>query len=87
MDRFGAAPGTAFATNSGMDLVVTPLIQNLTGQGVAGVTIGTQPTDADVRQELYNLITLLKGDPNASTQTITMAACTALLSSATTLIK
>jgi hypothetical protein len=85
--NFSAAPGTAFANSSGMDLVVTPLIQNLTGQGVGGVTIGTQPTDGDVRQELYNLIGLLKADPGATTPSITMAACTALLSSATTLIK
>jgi len=87
--NFGASPGTAFANDAGMDLVVTPLIQNLTGQGAGSpaVTIATQPSDASVRAELYNLITTLEADPNATTSSITMAACTALLSSATTLIK
>ncbi len=76
-----------------MDLIVTPLIQNLTGQGAGGLTIATQPPDPsstlpNMRQELYNLIAALETEnPSATTQTITMAACTALLSSATSLIK
>ena len=52
----------------------------------------TQPTAAAVSTELYSLITDLSGCgggacPAARTQTITMAACTAILSSATTLLK
>jgi len=85
---FTAPPATAFANSAAMDLVVTPLIQNLTGQGAGSpaVTIATQPSDASVRSELYSLITTLEADPMATTSSITMAACTALLSSATTLI-
>jgi hypothetical protein len=72
-----------------MALIVTPLIQNLTGQGAGtpAVTLASQPTDADVRQELYNLITkLIAENPSVSTQNVTMGACTALLSSATSLL-
>ncbi len=87
-----------------MDLIVTPLIQNLTGQGAGGLTIASQPPDvspdptpdpstppgASVRQELYNLIELLETEnattPN-STANVTIAACTAVLTSATSLIK
>jgi hypothetical protein len=85
--NFNAAPSSAFATTSGMDLVVQPLINNLIGQNIA-----TQPAPAAVSSELYTLITDLSGCggaacPAGRTQTITMAACTAILSSATTLIK
>jgi hypothetical protein len=92
---------------SKMDWIVTPLIQNLTGQGAGGLTIGTQPLDptgqardtgepaATERQELYNLIESLETEvepaPNPpvlnSTANVTMAACTAVLSSATSVIK
>jgi cytochrome c553 len=90
------------SSTANMDLVVTPLIQNLTGQGAGGLTIATQPPDpanqardtsepaSSERQELYNLIQLLETEnpttPN-STANVTMAACTALLTSATSLIK
>ena len=72
---------------AGMDLVVQPLITHLIGQNIT-----TQPTAAAVSTELYSLITDLSGCgggacPVGRTQTITMAACTAILSSATTLIK
>jgi hypothetical protein len=92
---------------SKMDWIVTPLIQNLTGQGAGSLTIGTQPLDptgqardtsepaATERQELYNLIESLETEvepaPNPpvlnSTANVTMAACTAVLSSATSVIK
>jgi hypothetical protein len=52
--NFSAAPGSAFGSNSSMDLVVQPLYTNLIGQNVA-----TQPTNSAVSTELYNLITLL----------------------------
>ena len=78
------------SSTANMDWIVTPLIQNLTGQGAGGLTIATQPPDASVRQELYNLIELLESEnpttPN-STANVTMAACTAVLTSATSLIK
>ncbi|MFI4865833.1 MAG: LamG domain-containing protein [Steroidobacterales bacterium] len=85
--NFNAAPSSAFATTAGMDQVVQPLINHLIGQNVA-----TQPAAAAVSTELYSLITDLSGCgggacPAGRTQTITMAACTAILSSATTLIK
>jgi hypothetical protein len=85
--NFNAAPGSAFGTTAGMDQVVQPLISHLIGQNIA-----TQPPAAAVSTELYNLITDLStcgggACPAARTQTITMAACTAILSSATTLIK
>ncbi len=94
---------TVFGSDtSNMDWIVTPLIQNLTGQGADGISIATQPPDptdqsrdtsepgSTERQELYNLIALLETEnpttPN-STANVTMAACTALLSSATSIIK
>jgi hypothetical protein len=85
--NFNAAPGAAFATTTAMDQVVQPLISHLVGQNIA-----TQPSSAAVSSELYGLITDLAGCgggtcPTNRTQTITMAACTAILSSATTLIK
>ena len=85
--NFNAAPSSAFGTTAGMDQVVQPLITHLIGQNIA-----TQPTAAAVSTELYSLITDLSGCgggacPAGRTQTITMAACTAILSSATTLIK
>ena len=60
--NFSASPSAAFGTNAGMDLVITPLIVNLVGQNTAaGLTIATQPSDAQVRNELYNLITTAVG--------------------------
>jgi len=73
-----------------MDLIVQPLYTNLVGQSIA-----TQPTNGAVSQELYNLITTLTNSPLPSssttaaqrTQQISMAACTAVLASATTALK
>jgi hypothetical protein len=67
--------------------VVQPLINHLIGQNIA-----SQPPPAAVSNELYDLITDLSACgggacPTGRTQIITMAACTAILSSATTLIK
>ncbi|MGH8257094.1 MAG: LamG domain-containing protein [Steroidobacteraceae bacterium] len=86
---FASPASSVFTSQTSMDQIVTPLIQNLTGQGAGtpAVTIATQPTDASVRQELYNLIGALMSENAAvSTRNVTMAACTALLSSATTLL-
>ena len=74
-------------STGGMDQIVQPLINNLIGQNIA-----TQPSSAAVSTELYNLISDLSTCgggtcPAGRTQAITMAACTAILSSATTLIK
>jgi hypothetical protein len=85
--NFNAAPATAFGTTGGMDQVVQPLINHLIGQNIA-----SQPPAAAVSSELYSLISGLStcgggACPTARTKTITMAACTAILSSATTLIK
>jgi hypothetical protein len=85
--NFNVAPSAAFGTTAGMDQVVQPLISHLIGQNVA-----TQPPAGAVSAELYDLITGLStcggsACPANRTQTITMAACTAILSSATTLIK
>jgi hypothetical protein len=84
---FNAAPGSAFANNGAMDLVVQPLYTNLIGANIA-----TQPTNAAISTELYNLITILVNSPTsaapaARTQQISMAACAAVLSSATTSLK
>lgn len=94
------------SSTSNMDWIVTPLIQNLTGQGQGGLTIATQPLDpagqardtsepaSTERQELYNLIESLETEAEPSgpavlntTANVTMAACTAVLTSATSLIK
>ena len=75
-----------------MDLIITPLINS----PAVGTGLASQPTDAQIRTELYSLITQLvncnASDPtcvqNATrTQTITKAVCAAVLGSATTLIK
>ena len=84
---FTAVPSVAFATASGMNQVVQPLINNLIGQNLA-----SQPASTAVSSELYNLITNLSACgggtcPTGRTATISMAACTAILSSATTSIK
>jgi hypothetical protein len=85
--NFSAAPGSAFANDPAMDLVVQPLYTNMVGQNIA-----TQPVNSAVSTELYNLITLLTNSPTtaspaARTQQISMAACTAVLASATTALK
>ena len=85
--NFNAAPSVAFASTADMDLVVQPLINGLIGQNIA-----TQPSPTAVSTELYSLISDLSACggaacPTGRTQTITMAACTAILSSATTSIK
>jgi hypothetical protein len=85
--NFNATPASAFGTTAGMDQVVQPLITHLIGQNLA-----TQPPAAAVSNELYDLITDLSACgggacPAGRTQIITMAACAAILSSATTLIK
>jgi len=84
---FTATPSAAFGTTAGMDLVVQPLINNLIGGNLA-----SQPSATAVSTELYNLITNLStcgggACPTGRTATISMAACTAILSSATTSIK
>lgn len=86
--NFTQSPAAAFGSDASMDLVATPLIVNLTGQNVAaGLTLASQPSDASVRAELYNLMTLLSQDPSASTPTIAAGACTAVLASGTSMIK
>jgi hypothetical protein len=85
--NFTATPASAFGSTAGMDQVVQPLITNLIGQNIA-----TQPSSTAVSSELYTLIGNLSTCgggtcPAGRTATISMAACTAILSSATTLIK
>jgi hypothetical protein len=85
-------PAQAFGTTAGMDLVITPLIRS----PAVGANIATQPTDTQIRTELYGLITSLvncnASDPTCvqtptRTATIVKAACATVLGSATTLIK
>ena len=85
-------PAQAFGTDAGMDLVITPLIDS----PAVGVGLATQPTDSQIRTELYSLMTQLvncnASDPTCvqtptRTQTITKAVCAAVLGSGTTLIK
>jgi cytochrome c553 len=85
-------PAQAFGTDAGMDLVITPLINS----PAVGTNLATQPTDAQIRTELYSLITSLVNcsvsDPTCvqtptRTQTIAKAVCATVLGSATTLIK
>jgi hypothetical protein len=85
-------PAQAFGTQAGMDLLITPLINS----PAVGANIATQPTDPQIRTELYSLITSLvncnASDPTCvqtptRTATIAKAACATVLGSATTLIK
>jgi hypothetical protein len=90
--NFNAAPASAFGSSSSMDLVVQPLYSSFVG---FSQPLSTQPTNMLVSQELYSLINTLTTAPLPSsnptpaqrTQQIAMAACTAVLASATTLIK
>jgi hypothetical protein len=86
------APAAAFGTDAGMDLVITPLINS----PAVGANLASQPTDPQIRTELYSLMTSLVNcsvaDPTCvqtptRTQTITKAVCATVLGSATTLIK
>ena len=86
--QLSASASSVFTSSSAMDLIATPLIENLTGQVAGSVTLTTQPSDGVMRTEIYNLIQALEADTSGvSTQTVTMGVCTALLSSATSLIK
>jgi hypothetical protein len=85
-------PAQAFGTQAGMDLLITPLINS----PAVGANVATQPTDPQIRTELYSLITSLvncnASDPTCvqtptRTATIAKAACATVLGSATTLIK
>jgi Concanavalin A-like lectin/glucanases superfamily len=81
--NFSSSPSQAFSTDAGMDLVITPLINNLIDANLA-----SQPSDSQVRTELYSLISTLSTSNSANTTpVITMAACTAILSSATMSLK
>ncbi len=84
--NFSAAPSAAFGTTAGMDQIITPLYNNLIGQNLASQPPDVVPTNDPVRQELYNLITGLSTG-STTTPVITMAACTAVLGSATMLVK
>jgi hypothetical protein len=81
--NLAAAPATAFADTSA-------LINPLVAKGV-GNTLGTQPTDAEVRTELNSLVTKLSacgsGCAVDRTKTITKAACATVLGSASLLLK
>ncbi|HEY3731060.1 MAG TPA: LamG-like jellyroll fold domain-containing protein [Steroidobacteraceae bacterium] len=85
-------PAQAFGTDAGMDLVITPLINS----PAVGIGLASQPTDAQIRTELYSLMTALvncnASDPTCvqtptRTHTIAKAACATVLGSATMLIK
>jgi hypothetical protein len=81
--NFSSPPSQAFSSDAGMDLVITPLIDHLIDANLASM-----PSDAQVRTELYGLISTLKSSNSANTTpVITMAACTAILSSATLSLK
>ena len=90
--NFNQAPAAAFGSNAGMDLVITPLINS----PAVGTGLASQPTDAQIRTELYSLITPLV-NCNASDPTCVQNATRtqhhhhgrlrAVLGSATTLIK
>jgi hypothetical protein len=80
------SPAAAFGTQAGMDLVITPLILS----PAVGTNLATQPTDTQIRTELYSLISTLAGSPDQSTtrtRAITKAACAAVMGSATALFK
>lgn len=85
--NLSAPAASYFASDANKALVVDPLI----GRAV-GTNLATQPSDADVRTELYSLIGTLASSCGAScpadrTRTITKAACAAVIGSGALLIK
>ncbi|MFO1401066.1 MAG: LamG domain-containing protein [Steroidobacteraceae bacterium] len=85
--NLGAAAGSYFASDANKALVVDPLI----GKAV-GTSLATQPTDSELRTELYSLIGNLAtscgaGCPADRTKTITKAACAAVIGSGALLLK
>jgi hypothetical protein len=85
--NLNAAAASYFASDANKALVVDPLI----GKAV-GTSLATQPSDSDVRTELYSLINGLAsscgaGCPADRTKTITKAACAAVIGSGALLIK
>lgn len=82
---FSAAPSVAFASQSGRDLIIDPLLTHILGTGLA-----SQP-DADARSELNNLTTRLTtcGSNCAAdrTRTVVKALCAATLGSAAMLVQ
>jgi Concanavalin A-like lectin/glucanases superfamily len=71
----GITPSAQFA-GAGKDILVVPLLQKAVGSN-----IGSQPSDADVRTELGNLIDRLASKPGASSTNVAKAACAAALGS------
>jgi hypothetical protein len=85
--NLGAAAPSYFASDANKALVVDPLI----GKAV-GTNLATQPTDSELRTELYGLIGTLSTSCGSScpadrTRTITKAACAAVIGSGALLIK
>jgi hypothetical protein len=80
--------GSQLASNSGP--VITSLYDNLVGTAPGGAQLATAPPLAQVQTELTNLIGTLAagsaGSASGGAGTITTAACTALLASASTVI-
>ena len=88
--NFGAAPSAAFS-GGGMNLMVTPLINNmLTANTAAGKYVATAPTAASVTTEVNNLVTKLESSVTndaAGTATIVKASCAAIAGSAAMLVQ
>jgi hypothetical protein len=85
--NLSAAAASYFASDANKALVVDPLIGKAVGSNLA-----TQPTDAELRTELYSLIGGLASSCGAScpadrTKTITKAACAAVIGSGALLLK
>ncbi len=82
-----AAAASYFTADANKALIVDPLI----GRAV-GTNLATQPTDAELRSELYSLIGNLAsscgaGCPADRTRTIVKAACAAVIGSGALLLK
>jgi Concanavalin A-like lectin/glucanases superfamily len=71
----GIAPSAQFA-GAGKDILVVPLLQKAVGSNIE-----SQPSDADIRTELGNLIDRLASKPGASSTNVAKAACAAALGS------
>lgn len=71
----GAAASPLLDGQGGKDQIINPLLQKVVGQNLL-----SQPSDADIRTELGDLIDRLKAN-NANTATIAKAACAAALGS------
>ncbi|MEZ5500142.1 MAG: LamG domain-containing protein [Steroidobacteraceae bacterium] len=82
---------TYFASQANRDLVIDPLIERVVGQFAGSAELGTQPSAAEVRTEINDLIAKLTagaaGGQSGRTAVVAKASCAAVLGSGSLLLQ